>query len=300
VRIRTIVRELLAPILARGGAFDMVEEFAAQLPIMVIGELLGVHREDLSSLRRWSNSLQSQSATLFAPQGPDRDARMAELKASALEMDAYFEEAIARRRREPTNDLIQALLAANEEGAQLSTREVKQLVKIVLIAANDTTMKFLTLAMNTLLSHPRELALLTESPSLARNAVEEALRYDGPVMMQQRLAVRLSSIAGFEIPAGAQVSLILPSANHDETVFEDPDVFNIRRKIQRHLAFGSGIHMCVGAQLARMEARITLEEIVTSMEGLAFMAPPERARTFMRGFDKMLIRFVPRTPKAGA
>jgi cytochrome P450 len=297
-RIRRIIRDLIGAIVARGEKFDMMEDFAVPLPVTVIAELLGIDPRERARFKRWSDDLVDRVRAHYAPVGPIRDRRIAEISASAREMSAFLHEAIAQRRAEPAADLISALVHAEEAGEGLEAHEIVNLVRLLLIAGNETTTHLLGLAMNALLAHDGQLELLGESPDLAAGAVEEALRYEGPVVALTRVATKDTELGGVAVPAGALVTAVIASANHDESVFSSPTTFDIRRKIPRHLALGGGVHACVGGPIARLEARLALEEIASTMGRIAPAAPAVRLSGSLRGFASMPLTYVRRSRSA--
>jgi cytochrome P450 len=209
-------------------------------------------------------------------------------------MDAYLTEAIDRRRRKPGDDLITSFVQASEDGSALTGAEIVALVRLLLIAGNETTTRLLGLLMNALLRHPGQLEQIQRAPEIAQNAVEEALRFEGPVVPLTRRTSRPVTLSGHAVPAGTLVSPVIASANHDEDVFPNAGVFDVTRRFRRHLALGGGIHACVGAPIARVETRIALEELVHAMDRFRPAGPAVRCAGFLRGFERLPLSFVPR------
>ncbi len=254
-RIRAITREILAR-LRSGRTCEFVQDFSTPLPVIVIAEMLGVEPERREDFKRWSDD--AISAT-NRPTAPEERAR---LRQSGAELRAYFQEAIDRRRKEPREDLIAALVRAEEERQALSANEILALTVLLLLAGNETTTNLLGNAVLTLLDHPAELAKVRADRALVPPLVEEVLRYESPVQLIFRRTASDVELSGTTIPAGATVFLLLGSANRDEQKFSDPDRFDILRNPRDHLAFGYGIHYCLGAELARLEARVALESLL--------------------------------------
>jgi cytochrome P450 len=277
-RIRALVAEQLAP-LAAGSPYDVVHELAIPLPVTVIAEMLGVEPERQRDFKRWSDAIIEGStgagrAEPFAPRFVD----------SALELLCYLRDAVRRRRRAPGDDLISALLAETEGGALLTDIEVLMFVQLLLVAGNETTTNLIGNAVQALLEHPDQLALVQREPSLVPALVEEVLRFDAPVQVVFRTATRDTDLAGGRIPKDATVAVLLGSANRDDRRFPDPDRFDVRREPRGHLGFGFGEHFCLGAALARLEAQVALEALVPEL------ARFERAEPGRELIDSFLVR----------
>jgi cytochrome P450 len=277
-RIRALVAEQLAP-LATGLPYDVVHELAIPLPVTVIAEMLGVEPERQRDFKRWSDAIIDGStgagrAEPFAPRFVD----------SVLDLLSYLRSAIRRRRRAPGDDLISTLLAETEGGTLLSDVELLMFVQLLLVAGNETTTNLIGNAVQALLDHPDQLALVQRDPSLVPALVEEVLRFDAPVQIVFRTATRETELSGGRIPAGATLAVLLGSANRDERRFSDPDVFDVRREPRGHLGFGFGEHFCLGAALARLEARVALEALVPALAGL------ERGDLGRERIDSFLVR----------
>jgi len=192
-------------------------------------------------------------------------------------------EVIERRRVDPGNDLITGLIKAEEENQALTAKEIVATALLLLVAGNETTTNLISNAVLALLKHPGEMAKVQAHPDLVPKAIEETLRYDGPVQMIFRRTTREAQVAGTAIPAGSFVMPIYGSANHDERVFADPDRFDITRDASEHIAFGLGIHYCLGANLARLEGRIALEELLK-------FGDLERVDTAVERINSMIVR----------
>lgn len=203
---------------------------------------------------------------------PTDEAERAEIRKSQAALRAYFERMIERRRTEPADDVLSALVKAEEERDVLSSQEILALAVLLLLAGNETTTNLIGNAVLSLLAHPEELAKVRADRSLVPALVEEVLRYESPVQVIFRRTVQEVELEGGRVPAGQNVFLLLGSANRDERKFPDPDRFDIARNPADHVAFGYGIHYCLGAPLARLEGR-------TALDALLFDCPPFRSAT---------------------
>ncbi len=298
-RVLAIARELVRKILDGGRELDLVRDLAVPLPVTVISELLGVDAADMTDFKRWSDQITGGLLVTSMPEGPEKAERMATLHQSLRDLDAYLTQAIADARKHPGDNLLTFMLGASEGAEKLSSEELLSLAKLLLIAGNETTTKLIGLMMNQLLSNPHALRELGEAPGLIPDAVEETLRIEGPVYNRLRRTTRPCTVAGLDLPAGALVDCVLGAANLDARVFPDPTTFDIRRKITRHLGFGGGIHQCLGAPLARLEARIAFEELLEHVKNIEPTAPPRRGTvSSFRGFESMPLRYEPRRTRA--
>lgn len=255
-RIRAITNECIDTILQKG-EFDMINDLASPLPIIVIAEMLGVEPERRQDFRQWSNDMVSLGASMEMPP-PEEASRQNQ---SRVELFAYLEEIIAERRREPQDDLISAMIRAEEEADTLTAEEVMSMTVLLLIAGNETTTNLIGNATIVLRDYPEVREQLKANPTLIPDFIEETLRYNGPVLGLFREATQEVELSGVTIPQGAFVMPFYASANHDETVFPNPERFDLLRENKKHVAFGFGIHFCLGAPLARLEACIAFEEI---------------------------------------
>jgi cytochrome P450 len=228
-------------------------------PVTVIAELLGVDAERRADFKRWSDAAMKG---VFEEVGEEEGRRVGEL---LRQMADYFDRVIEERRRDPGGDLISELVRAEEERAVLTATEVKTFVFTLLVAGSVTTTYLLANALRALLAHPDELARVQAQPALIPSLVEEALRYDTPATMLFRTATRDVELGGAAISKGAVVAPLFGSANRDEAVFPDPDRFDVARDPRDHLAFGQGIHFCLGAALARLEARSAFEVLLPGL-----------------------------------
>ncbi len=253
-RINEIVAQLLDQIAEKGGEFDLVHDFSTPLPLMVIAQMLGIEPERYREFKQWSDDMiRATGGEEVSPAERER------LHGSMDEMRSYFEQAIAERRRNSREDLIGALVRAEEDHHQLTAREVLAMCLLLLLGGNETTTNLIGSTVLTLLSHSAELAKLRADLTLVPQMIEEMLRYEAPAQALLRQATADTKIAGSTIPAGSGVMILYGSANRDERQFPNPDVFDVTRNPQEHLAFGFGIHYCIGAPLARLEARIAMD-----------------------------------------
>jgi len=275
-RVREIARELIGPMLtSESGSFDLVRDYSIPLPVQVIAELIGVESEKRADFKRWSDTVISAASGSGA--GPQ------EMLVTFAEFTAYFEEVIERRRKEPADDLISILIAA-EQGDTLTAVEVIMFAVLLLVAGNETTTNLIGNGMLALLDHPDQLEKLQADPSMIPAFVEEALRYDSPVQVLFRQAKVDIEVAGTQIAKGSILLPIFASANRDDAQFPDASRFDITRNPQGHVAFGFGIHFCLGASLARLEARVAFEELLRSVTRL------ERTEAETEYIDSFLLR----------
>jgi cytochrome P450 len=249
---------------------DLISEIAYPLPATVIATMLGAPVADRDRFREWSDEL---ALVAFGAGGDARADRHERALRGLREMDAYFRELITLRRREPGEDMLTALMAA-EEGDRLTDDELVSMCALLLFAGHETTTNSIANATLALLRHPDQLARLRAEPELIAPAVEELLRFDGPIKVLNRWVVVETEIRGRRISPGERVHLVLSSANRDPEKFADPDTLDLSRRPNPQIAFGKGIHACIGAQLARMETRIAVARIVERLPGLALAAEP--------------------------
>ncbi|WP_328298386.1 cytochrome P450 [Streptomyces sp. NBC_00435] len=284
-RVQRIADELLDA-LPRAGTADLVAGYALPLPLTVICELLGVPFADQHLFHAWS-------AELVAPSSP------AAAASAGGEMAAYFASLIAAKAGDPgegPQDLMSALVRASSEEDALSPEELLGMAFLLLVAGHETTVNLISGGLLNLLNHPDQLAALRADPSLIDGAVEEMLRHDGPVTVAAfRHAAEPVEIDGIRIPAGDTVMLSLAAASRDPRHFPDPDRFDIWRPVRGHLAFGHGIHRCLGAPLARVEGRIALATLLRRLPDLALDVDPgslvRRPHSMLRGVAALPVRW---------
>jgi cytochrome P450 len=259
-RIRAIARDLIGDFVDAGSC-DFVRAFAAPYPTTVIAELLGIDPGDREKFKHWSDQIMTS-------QSPDADS----LKDAYGQIFDYFSGIIARRRLRPADDLVSALVAAEAEGRRLTEDELLGFCALLLIAGNETMANFLSNAMLTLHRHPEIRKELASDASRLPCAVEELLRFEPPVHELGRTLTRDVELDGRTLRSGDRVLLLLASANRDSSEFPNPDRLDVRRSPNGHLSFGFGIHFCMGASLARLEARVALEELLKSIPDYAVTA----------------------------
>ena len=220
----------------------------------VVGDLIGVAPSDREQFRTWSDTVVHQDV--------DQPETVEAGRAAAAAVVGYFGEIIAARRAEPADDLVSALVDAAVDGERLSDEEILGFCFLLIVAGTETTTNLLGLGVLALADAPDQRALLLGDPALIGGAVEEMLRWGSPVQGLARTTTEPVRRHGVEIPAGAKVQLLFGAGNRDEREFAEPDRFDVRRPIDRHLAFGHGVHFCLGAALARLEARVVFEELL--------------------------------------
>jgi cytochrome P450 len=258
-RIRLLSRELLERAVACGET-DLAADFSVPLPMMVIAEMIGIPSGDWPRFRRWSDGILRLSYTIS--DGEESSAASQEFYAVTAEMQAYLPEMIEQRRGDPQDDLLTRLVEAEVDGARLTDDEIVSFVQLLLVAGNETTTNVINSAVLCLIENPRQLALLRQQPELLGSAIEEVMRYRSPVQWVFRATTREVAIHGQTIPAGKLVLVMIGSANRDPGQFPAADRFDIARDPNAHLAFGHGIHFCLGAPLSRLEAKIALTDLL--------------------------------------
>jgi cytochrome P450 len=263
-RVQEIADELLDRVQGQG-RMDVVDDYAYPLPINVISEMLGVPQADRARVRAWS-------AALASGLGRRDDGIVAHMRA----FGAYTAQLVAEKRRRPADDLISKLVAIEEAGDRLSEAELLSMITLLIFAGHETTSNLIATGTLVLLDHPDQLARLTADTGLVPAAVEELLRFNGPATtVGPRFAIEDVEIAGQRIGKGDVLVVALVSANHDETQFTQPDELNIARTLNRHIAFGHGIHICLGAPLARLEGDIAFTTLLRRMPDLRLAVPRE-------------------------
>jgi cytochrome P450 len=276
-RIEDIANGLVDNIVEKGNTtMDLITDFAYPLPATVIAELLGVPSEDQDTFRQWADNIASLEVTT-GNSGIDSIRKADE---TVADMDIYFSKLIEKKKKIPTNDLISHIIGAKVDGQSLSETEILSFCSLLLNAGHITTVNLIGNLVFSLLENPEEFKRLQENQnSLIKSAIEESLRYRSSAQFVTRVAntdVTLSEGGDKErqhrreIKKGQKIALFLGSANHDETVFTDPERFDITRKNLRHLGFGTGIHFCLGAPLARLEGQIALKVMLERFENFQF------------------------------
>jgi len=270
----------------RQGRVDFVKEIAAPLPMIVIGDMLGVLPEDRDRLLRWSEDLIG-SLSLSAP--PEALAATAQ---ASMEYAAYCAQVVAdRRAKPPADDLMSVLVHAEVEGDRLDDEALLHESLLILIGGDETTRHVITGGMYQLLLHPDQWQKLQANPAAIPTAVEEMLRWVTPIQNMARTVTRDVELRGQHLREGDKVMLLYPSGNRDEEVFEDPFRFDVGRDPNPHLAFGGyGAHFCLGSSLARLELRVMFEELLSRVEDIALVhdrRPPYRNSNFITGIEEM-------------
>jgi cytochrome P450 len=286
-RIQQLVDELLDAVLPRG-EMDIIQDFAYPLPAIVIAEILGVPPAARDDFKRWSDSILSfQGAGVVSPELLDR------VQDDLLAMRAFLAALLDDRRARPRDDLLTHLVRAEIEGDRLTPAELLTTSVLLLIAGHETTTNTITNTLYCLLRHPEQMARLRAEPRLLPSAVEEGLRFESPLQRNPRRMAADCEYAGAPLRRGDYVLQIFGSANRDPRVFPDPDRFDLARTPNRHLAFGFGIHFCVGAPLARLEAPIALATLLRRLPNLRLSGQPFawRRHGLIRGLDALPVAF---------
>ena len=294
-RVQEITDALLDRITPRGAA-DLVGEFGLPLPVTVIGELLGVPEADRDRFRIWTDEM------LDRPFDPRSD--MARVTAARERMHGYLADLVAAKRAHPADDLLSDLVEATDEGERLDAQELLAMTFLLLIAGYVTTVSLIGNGTLALLRHPDQLDLLRADPSLVPQAVEELLRFDGPVNPGlTRHALEDLEIGGVRIPRGDLVLLAIAAADRDPDRFPDPDRLDIGSADPGHLAFGHGVHYCLGAPLARLEGQVAFTALLARLPDLALATEEDRLRWtgggVLRGLRELPVTFTPTPARAG-
>ena len=279
--IRRLMDTLLDDVDPSG--FDLMEAVAVPLPVIVIAEMLGVPPEDRARFRTWSN----RRARLLEPTISPRERAAGTEAGEAL--DEYFVPIIQARRAEPESDIVSALAQAEEEGDVLTEREMLNMLRLLLVAGNETTTNLIGNGMLALLRNPEELERLRTDPTLIPSAVEELLRFDSPVQTDFRGALEDCEVNGAPVRRGDNIVLLIGSANRDPEAFEEPDRLDVGRSESSHISFGRGAHHCIGAPLARLEGRIVLEVLLERFSAMRLLdeRPAYRGGVVLRGLESL-------------
>jgi cytochrome P450 len=290
-KIQQLVDGFLDSVQSRGH-MDVVAELAYPLPVTVIAEMLGVPSADRERFKHWSDDF----ALIAGGAGSVGEFTMDEyhrITQAYQDLTAYLALVVAERRVNPRDDLLSALARAEEAGDRLSEGELYANATLLLVAGNETTTNLIGNGVLALLRNPDQLARLRASPALVASAVEELLRYDSPVQFTTRLLKEDIAMGGKTLRTGQLVLLLIGAANRDPSQFADPDRLDITRTDNKHLAFGLGSHFCLGAQLARLEARVVLESLLRRMPGLRLEGdmPAYRSHFNLRGLKSLPVSF---------
>lgn len=282
-----IATELVDAMAVRSGTIDLIQSFAYPLPVRVICALLGVPPEDEPMFTAWSRGV-SRSVDPPVLRTPEIEATIARAREG---LTAYIADLLAQRRRTPGDDLLSALAAVNVDGDRISSEEVETLARLLLIAGHETTVNLIGNGTLALLRSPEQLALLRQSPELIEPAVDELLRFDGPVQITQRIVLDDMEVAGCPVKKGDKIMLVLGAANRDPAAFVDPHRLDVTRDARRHVAFGGGIHHCLGAALARMEGHVAFTTLLDRFAAIELAGPPSRRPNFtLRGLESLPVR----------
>ena len=286
-QIRAICREIMTVAAAQGDV-EFVHDVTSSLPSRVIGQLMGLPEEDLPMIHRLAEmNTTSQDSDYAAVGGED-------VPQASIDMAMYAIEFAMRRRNEPPKeDLTTLLLETDFNGNYMTDIDFGSFFVQLVTAGNDTTKTMLASGLLTLLEHPDQLAMLRADPSLIAGAVEEILRYENPLHYFRRTTTADTTLHGVDIPAGDKVLMYYTSANRDETVFDDPNTFDIHRSPNPHLSFGIGEHFCLGAHLARLEGRVFFEEVLSTFSEIELTGDPVRVRSNLNaGYKRMPMRLI--------
>ena len=264
--------------------FDLIAALGYPLPVTVIAEMLGVPADDMDRFEGWSNDIALIVEPILAP------GQVENVRRATGELFAYFETIVEARRREPRDDLVSALLAAEEEGDRLTREELLSTMLLILVAGNETTRNLIGNGMLALLRHPDQLQRLRDDPELLEPAVDELLRYDSPVQLDGRVVREDLVMGGKRLRAGQKAIALLGAANRDPAAFENPDALDVGRREASHLSFGRGIHYCLGASLAVLEARIAFRGLLDRFPSIRLASEPRyRDGIVLRGVESLWI-----------
>ncbi len=288
-RIQEIVDGLIARVEA-AGSMDVIEEFAYPIPVNVICEMMGVPVEDHERFKGWSLDIARGLDSIWLPPDSEVPRRSA---AARHAISDYFRELIAQHRASPRGDLLSALIAAEEAGDKLDEEELLATCILILIAGHETTVNLIGNGVLALLRNPTELRRLRATPALITTAVEELLRYDGPVQRTARVASDDATIGGHTIRKGEMVMPFIGAADRDPAQFAEPDRLDLSRTDNRHIAFGWGIHFCLGAPLARVEGQIAINTLVRRLPRLGLLTDTVEYRQSLtlRGLKELPVKF---------
>jgi cholest-4-en-3-one 26-monooxygenase len=291
-RIRQAAVDIIDTIAERGEC-DFVVDVAAELPLQVIAEMMGVPQGDRHKVFEWSNRL-------IGSEDPEYAVSAEDATGAAMELFRYANDLAAEKRAHPGDDIVSTLLAAEVDGERLTDLEFDLFFELLAVAGNETTRNLISHGMLALAENPDQRDLLLGDPSLLPGAVDEMLRYASPVMYMRRTARADLELRGERIKEGDKVALWYIAANHDPEVFADPHRFDIRRTPNDYLAFGGGgPHFCLGSHLAKLEIRVMFEELLTRLPDVELNGPVQRLRSnFINGIKHMPVRFTPRAKAA--
>jgi cytochrome P450 len=283
-RIEELTSSWLAQVDAAAGPVDLVATLAAPLPVAVISDLLGIPPADRQLLVGWSDALARGLDPAFLVPAEE----VARQLQARDEFAGYLAALLRERRQRPGPDLLSALVEVHDRGDQLTEAELISTCVLLLVAGHETTTGLIGMGALALARRPAEFAKLRARPDMSGPAVEEFLRYDSPVQLTGRYALEDTELAGVPVPAGSSVLLLLGAANRDPALCDEPDDVRVDREPTRHLAFGHGIHFCLGAPLARLEAQIVFRAVAEHFSDIALAGPPEwKPTTVLRGLGHL-------------
>ncbi len=286
-RVQAIVDELLDAAQPKG-EMDVMRDLAYPLPVAIISQILGIPAEDHERFRYWNDGVNELTAT-----GRTTEANIERGLPKFLHLRAYLKRLIEQRRREPEDDLLSALVAVEEEGERLGEDELITTYQTLITAGFETTMNLIGTGLLTLLRHPEQLERLRANPASMESAVEELLRYETPFQRNWRVAAQDVELGGKRIERGQLVAQMLGAANRDPAIFPDPDRLDISRQSGRHIAFGYGIHFCIGAPLARIEAAVVFSSLLRRFPVLRLKEGNVawREEIVFRGLNSLMVQF---------
>jgi cytochrome P450 len=292
-RIRALSNELLDAVM-NDGQLDVAAQFSVPLSMKTIASIIGIPLTDWSRYRRWSDAILGLSYARSGGEMAERAGR--DFTAVTVEMSEYLAGMIQQRRRNPQDDLLTQLIEAEVDGQRLSHEEILGFFQLLMVAGQETTSDLIDNAVLCLLENPDQLARLRQTPEILTSAIEEVLRYRSPVQWMMRTPRRDVELHGSTIPAGALVLPVIGSANRDPRTFADADRFDIARDPNPHIAFGFGIHFCLGAALSRLEARIALTDLLARFDNLELASDRQlepRAPLHVLGPANLPVHFKP-------
>ena len=296
-KIRRITNRLIDAVCERGEC-EFVRDIAAPLPLIMIGDMLGMPEEDFETLLRWSEDMLASTSATASPELQER------AQQAGIEYATYALAAIATRREQPRDDLLSILVHAEIDGHSLDEEALIHESLLILVGGDETTRHVITEGTLALMENPAERQKLIDDPARIPTAVEELLRWVSPIKNMNRTATRDTELRGQRVREGDRLLLLYPSGNRDERVYESPDILDVTRSPNPHVAFGGyGTHHCLGASLARLELQIMFEELTRRLPDLELAtdgALPQRASNFITGIEAMPVRFTPSKPLAGA
>ena len=293
-KIRRITNQLIDAVCERGEC-EFVREIAAPLPLIMIGDMLGMPEEDFETLLRWSEDMLAATSATASPDLQER------AQQAGIEYATYALDAIATRRQKPSGDLLSTLVHAEIGGHRLDDEALIHESLLILVGGDETTRHVITEGTLALMENPDQRQKLIDDPAKVPTAVEELLRWVSPIKNMNRTATQQTELRGQKIKEGDRLLLLYPSGNRDERVYSEPNILDVERNPNPHVAFGGyGTHHCLGASLARLELQIMFEELTRRLPDLELandLPLPQRASNFITGIETMPVRFTPTPPR---